>query len=222
MSTFKTFAILGALLAATPAAAADFLSNEPGPYPIPGTGTWGPADPFPITFTVSGLGSITDVNLTLTGLTHNLSANVMIGLVSPTQTAVLLMSDVGRIFGNFNNVTLTFDDEAAAALPQTVPFWNAAIASGTYLPSAYAWNPIAEYLTNGTSLSLFDGEDANGTWELYIWDDNFLGGVGDLQSATLSISAAAIPEPATWALMIGGFALAGLQLRRRKMVVNFA
>lgn len=32
----------------------------------------------------------------------------------------------------------------------------------------------------------------------------------------------AIPEPATWAMMIGGFALAGAALRRRKMTVSFA
>lgn len=32
----------------------------------------------------------------------------------------------------------------------------------------------------------------------------------------------AVPEPATWAMMIGGFALAGLQLRRRALRVSFA
>lgn len=32
----------------------------------------------------------------------------------------------------------------------------------------------------------------------------------------------AVPEPATWALMIGGFALAGSMMRRRKMAVRFA
>ena len=32
----------------------------------------------------------------------------------------------------------------------------------------------------------------------------------------------AVPEPATWAMMIGGFALAGATLRRRKAAVRFA
>jgi PEP-CTERM putative exosortase interaction domain len=32
----------------------------------------------------------------------------------------------------------------------------------------------------------------------------------------------AIPEPATWAMMIGGFALAGGSLRRRRVTANFA
>ena len=32
----------------------------------------------------------------------------------------------------------------------------------------------------------------------------------------------AVPEPATWAMMIGGFALAGAAMRRRKATVRFA
>ncbi|MCW2339059.1 hypothetical protein M2337_003292 [Sphingobium sp. B2D3A] len=37
-----------------------------------------------------------------------------------------------------------------------------------------------------------------------------------------NVSMAAVPEPATWALMIGGFALAGMQLRRRRVSTSFA
>ena len=41
-------------------------------------------------------------------------------------------------------------------------------------------------------------------------------------SVTLGALAGAIPEPATWAMMIGGFALAGAGLRRRATTVRFA
>lgn len=37
-----------------------------------------------------------------------------------------------------------------------------------------------------------------------------------------SVSVAAVPEPATWALMIGGFALVGASMRRRNVAVSFA
>lgn len=37
-------------------------------------------------------------------------------------------------------------------------------------------------------------------------------------SAGANFSAAPVPEPAAWALMIGGFGLAGAQLRRRRLV----
>jgi PEP-CTERM motif len=36
------------------------------------------------------------------------------------------------------------------------------------------------------------------------------------------VSLAAVPEPASWALMIGGFGLVGFAMRRRKANVAFA
>jgi len=41
-----------------------------------------------------------------------------------------------------------------------------------------------------------------------------------LDNVSLDISP--VPEPATWAMMIGGFALAGAAMRRRKPIVSFA
>lgn len=44
----------------------------------------------------------------------------------------------------------------------------------------------------------------------------------DAVATSLSGATAAVPEPATWAMMIGGFSLAGAAMRRRKAVVSFA
>ena len=44
----------------------------------------------------------------------------------------------------------------------------------------------------------------------------------DSVALTGTVSAPAVPEPATWAMMIGGFALAGAAMRRTKAVVSFA
>lgn len=50
-----------------------------------------------------------------------------------------------------------------------------------------------------------------------------LGGVqGSSLIALRRAAVAAVPEPATWAMMIGGFALAGSAMRRRKIAVRFA
>ncbi len=43
-----------------------------------------------------------------------------------------------------------------------------------------------------------------------------------LDNVALDVTPGAVPEPASWALMIGGFALAGASLRRRKAVLRFA
>lgn len=41
-------------------------------------------------------------------------------------------------------------------------------------------------------------------------------------SLTISAATAAVPEPASWAMMIGGFGLVGAAVRRRKVAVSFA
>lgn len=51
---------------------------------------------------------------------------------------------------------------------------------------------------------------ATGVLNLYYWDSNN----GD-NSQFVTASVLAVPEPAAWALMVGGFALAGAAMRRR-------
>ena len=49
-----------------------------------------------------------------------------------------------------------------------------------------------------------------GTLQLFYWDSNS----GDNRNS-VDVAIAAVPEPATWALMVFGFALAGFAMRRR-------
>jgi len=44
----------------------------------------------------------------------------------------------------------------------------------------------------------------------------------NLHTLALDGTMAAVPEPATWAMMIGGFALAGAAMRRRRTAIRFA
>ena len=53
---------------------------------------------------------------------------------------------------------------------------------------------------------------ATGALTLYYWDSNN----GDNTQFITAAVNAAVPEPATWALMLGGFSLAGLTLRARR------
>jgi len=69
------------------------------------------------------------------------------------------------------------------------------------------------------------GFDANAD-DTYRVDLNVSGLGGDPQSLTvfakLGAGAAAVPEPASWAMMLGGFGLVGGAMRRRKTQVRFA
>ena len=163
--------------------------------PIIGSSGNGPASPYPSNITVSGLtGTVTDVNVTLldvrtTGDNNSPAqhwvedADIMVSAPNPA-TNVILMSDAG---GN-NDVTsgpvvdadLTFDDQAANQLPaDTGP-----LVSGTYRPvdddddvgaqtgfETDVWAAPAPTPTNSTTLSTFNGIDPNGTWSLWMVDD---------------------------------------------------
>jgi len=138
--------------------------------PIPESG---PATPYPSTLSVAGLGDITKVTVTLFSLSHTYPSDMEFLLVSPGGQAVRLMSDAGDGMP-ISNVSLTFDDAAASFLPG-----GTQIFSGTYKPSDYPPDdllpPPAPGGTYATNLSILNGTDPNGIWNLYIAD----GSVGD-------------------------------------------
>lgn len=45
---------------------------------------------------------------------------------------------------------------------------------------------------------------------------------GDFDDYIIRVSAGPVPEPATWALLIAGFALVGVSMRRRRTTISFA
>jgi subtilisin-like proprotein convertase family protein len=143
---------------------------------IPASGTGAPAgapaDPYPATIAVSGLlGTIVDVDVTLSGLSHTFPADLDILLVGPGGQHVMLMSDVGNLV-DISGVTLTIDDQATAAM-LALP-----LASGTYQPTNVADSQLVDPLPtsapagpHGTNLSVFSGTSPNGTWRLFVVDD---------------------------------------------------
>ena len=129
-----------------------------------------PAMPYPSMISVSGLpGSIRKVTTTLRGMTHTFPPDVSILLVGPQGQNVVLMSRAGRT-GGMGNCWLAFDDAANITPPR-----DALIADGTYAPADYGsggnFFPPAPPAPYGATLSVFDGTNPNGTWSLYVQDD---------------------------------------------------
>ncbi|MDQ3800339.1 MAG: BACON domain-containing protein, partial [Acidobacteriota bacterium] len=143
------------------------LQTSPDVITIPLSGA---AQPFPSEFNVSGLpGSLSKVAVNLSNFSHTAPDDADVMLVAPNGRRIVLMSDVG---GNteVGGLNLTFDDNAAANLPDNEP-----LVSGTFKPTNFetgdAFPAPAPQGTTGTTLNNFFGINPNGVWKLYVVDD---------------------------------------------------
>src|SRR5262249_38060668 len=127
----------------------------------------GAATPYPSTITVSGLTpNIQKVTVTLNQVLHTQPHDIEIVLLSPGGQTTWLMSNSGGI-NVINNFVLAFDNAASASLPN-----QGQIVSGTFKPTHYppddvlpAPAPAGPYVAD---LSIFNGGDPNGTWQLFV------------------------------------------------------
>lgn len=129
------------------------------------------ATPYPSTINITGLsGTVSKVTATLRGVAHTWPDDINVLLVGPGGDSVILMANAGA--GNaITGRTLTFDDDAAAQLPD-----SALISSGTFKPSDYssggaAFPAPAPSGPRGANLAAFVGTSPTGTWSLFAFDD---------------------------------------------------
>jgi subtilisin-like proprotein convertase family protein len=138
---------------------------------VPGTGTSGPAAPYPSSFAVgqdAAHGRIKRLRVVLSNLTHTSPDDLDLLLQGPDGRTVLLMSDVGGE-GDLAGTTLTFED-GAPPIPDSGP-----LPGGTYSPTNAGTGdtfpapaPTGPY---GTSLSQWHNTRPEGTWRLFAVDD---------------------------------------------------
>lgn len=179
------------LMAGTGAHAANFANTDPITI-----NDFDAATPYPSTIAVSGVtNDVTDVNVTITGWSHTWPSDVDVLLVGPGGQKVMLMSDAG-LNTPVDGVNVTFDDQA------TLPMSDAPIVSGSYRPTNHTDNicpddlfpapaPAGPY---GTVLSAFNGQNANGTWSLYVRDDCEFD-IGSISGGwSLSLRSCLLPE----------------------------
>jgi subtilisin-like proprotein convertase family protein len=195
---------------ATSAQAATFSNNLPITMPAGAPVVRdGNADPYPSALSVSGVtGTVTKVTATLHGFEHTYPQDVDILLVGPQGQATLLMSDAGDTSGDVRDrVDLTFDDSAP---PLPCQDYQVTLPGGTYAPTN---DPITAPLDcfqpadvfpapapagpYGAALSVFNGIDPNGTWNLYVVDDegNDFGSIGAGWSLDFTIASPTVGQP---------------------------
>ena len=153
----------------------DTVSCNPTAISLP---NGSPTSPYPSSIGVSGLtGTISKVTVTLNNINHTFPDDIDVLLVGPTGANAILMSDAGGAT-DANNVTLVFDDAAATSLSDT-----GALTSGTFKPTSHppvdAFPPPAPAPSGGSALSVFNGTNPNGVWNLYVVDDT-LNDVGSI------------------------------------------
>jgi len=177
---------LSVLVLAAPATEAAVFSGSSSTLFTISTGAAGPASPGSTVIKLYGAATtISDVDVTLTGVTHTKGDDLDILLVSPDGTGVILMSDVCGAGGGITGTNVTLDDSAANLVP---PGGNCA--TGSYKPNnvdiTEIWNPP----NPGISLAAFNGENANGEWTLFVNDDT-TGNGGAISGWSLSITTTA-------------------------------
>lgn len=125
---------------------------------------------YPSTIQVSGLsGSILGVTVCLHGLSHSWPQDFGALLVGPQGQKIILVANAGGGQA-LNQVTLTFDDAAAACPNANDPIVSGRVKPGFFgaAEAFYAPAPTGPY---STSLAAFNGANPNGEWSLYLQDD---------------------------------------------------
>jgi len=178
-------AALAALMVLPATASAEVLTESQFTDIAIPTGGYG--NPYPSTVFVSGAdGKITDLNVSIT-LSHTWPDDVDIALVSPDGDEEIIMSDVCGST-DLASVSLPFNDEAGAQLG------GGPCASGSFKPSNVDnvdnWDNGGPGTVSTALLSNFDNENPNGTWELYVLDDEAIGDSGTVHNWTLTITTA--------------------------------
>jgi subtilisin-like proprotein convertase family protein len=127
---------------------------------------------YPSPIAVRGLsGRIRDVNVRLTGIQHRFPRDLEVLLVGPGGRTAVVMANAGQGFA-INEVTLTLDDEAQDPLPAQAKLQSGAFRPTNVTGSAIPFDPPAPAAGPRAALSAFDGADPNGTWRLFVQDED--------------------------------------------------
>jgi hypothetical protein len=150
--------------------------------------------------TVAGIGSGGSTDVAGTQSQASLANTVPDNIQISTGTSGITYVGSGGTYTGFNirvNNTLSNSDQTAINLSS----------GGMFTPFEISYADVPYYFANG--LVSFAG---NGQLETYAY----------LRPSSASLEIAAVPEPASWAMMIGGFGMVGAAARRRRKHLQIA
>lgn len=176
-----------------------------------------PASLYPSPITVAGeVGVVQRVSVTLNGLSHTFPGDIDMLLVSPSGRKVVFLSDVAASATQaVSNINVTYDDYAAIPMPAATATGNTGyqFGAGSYRPTNSqttdvfpAPAPASPYVY---TLSQFNGDNPNGTWNLYIVDDANLDG-GSLSGGWTITFDVRPPAPTAGQILISEFRTRGV------------
>lgn len=189
--------VLACLVAAS-ATAATYSNTTAILDPTQGLGGNRADQPYPSPISVSGeQGTITKATVTLVGVSGGFERDLDVLLAGPGGSTILL-SDVCAVTGQdfpLGGVTLTFDDDAASAIPDSC---GGNTQSGTYKPSNVDTADSFPGIPAPYPLGLANvrGTSPNGAWNLYVVDDTYPDTVTINGGWTLNLTTTGAPAPA--------------------------
>lgn len=139
----------------------------------------GQATPYPSSISVTNqTGVVAKIVVSLFNFTHATPADVDILLVGPQGQTSIVQSDAGG-FNGVTGLTLVFDDAAVVSLTTAVirsgvfkPTDLAAQGGDNIITDTFPTAPSGPYTANFNN---FNNTNPNGTWSLYVIDDDSIG-----------------------------------------------
>jgi len=155
----------------------------------------GASTPYPSPISVAGGSVVCKVRVTLDGVFHTNPDDIDMLLSGPGGQNAKIMSDVGGT-ADLGGLSLAIDDSASSSMPDGGPLFaegkDATFGGGTYKPTDIndgvdTFPAPAPAPAGGSALSVFNGSNPNGTWNLWIVDDR-AGDSGSLNRWCVQIS----------------------------------